>query len=128
MGYHWPGRFYPLGAFQKNDWGNSLLVSFSQNVKDWEMRLHAENTANGYYKVLIKKNPDAKLWSWAIEWNKSTRVFGFLGEENEAQNAKRNLDFEDFGPWISQDGGQKIRVRREHPLDQNRADSFFYRN
>lgn len=79
-GYGWKGPIAPLDAVRRSDWGNPLISAFSQLVVDWPMRL-TTHTASGYYRALIKKHPEAAVWSWALEWNKNFRVFGFYGDD-----------------------------------------------
>lgn len=85
-GYRWDGIYAPLGCSRRSDWGNPLIVTFSELVGTWQMRLNAP-TSNGYYRVLIKKSPTDSLWSWALEWNKILRVFGLYGDEAAVENA-----------------------------------------
>jgi len=126
IGYHWPGSFTPIDALQKNDWANPQVTSFSAAVKDWDLRLAGGEIARGYYCVLIKKCPDATLWSWAVEWNKTTRLFGFLGGESETEIILSKLTTPLWGPWIEQPAGNNIRYRSECPLNADDDDLFFY--
>ena len=82
QGFGWRGSIAPLDAVRRSDWGNPLVVSFSKLVEAWHLRL-TTHTSSGYFRALIKKNPAAEVWSWALEWNKNCRVFGFYGD-NEA--------------------------------------------
>lgn len=126
MGYCWPGAFMPLAVVPKSDWGNPLVLSFSEKTKDWEFRLGSGEIAQGYYGVLIKKHPKAALWSWAVEWNKTTRLFGFFGDEEVGGEIIGTLTATSFGGWIEQPDGSRIRSRLEKPVDPADSDHFFY--
>jgi hypothetical protein len=126
IGYHWPGSFTPIDVLRKNDWANPQATSFAAAVKDWDLRLSGGEIARGYYCVVIKKCPDSALWSWAIEWNKTTRLFGFIGDEHETARILGKLAAPIWGPWIEQPGNKKIRYRVECPLNDDDVDLFFY--
>ena len=89
-GYYWEDGFHPLAFALHSDWGNELQKSFMEEVVNWEPRFVCD-TANGYFKLIIRKHPDAKCWSWAIEWNKSCRVVGFFGSREVAQKFVDNF-------------------------------------
>lgn len=49
---------------------------------DWPFRFHGA-TADGFFKIVIRRAPtDKDVWGWALEWNHSHRVVGFLGDED----------------------------------------------
>lgn len=90
-GRRWPGEFIPLTLVRESDWGNSLLRTFQDLVEPWDHRVHGI-AASGYFGVCIKKSPDPRgLWSWALEWNRTFRVIGFLGDEQSARDAAKRL-------------------------------------
>ena len=60
------------------------MVDFASAVADWESRLIG-TTAEGYFRICIRKHPDVECWSFALEWNMSMRVIGFMGERDFAQ-------------------------------------------
>jgi hypothetical protein len=66
------------------DWGNPVHVAFMNAVSTWEPRVLAVN-ADGFFKVIIRKHPDADCWSWAIEWNHALRIIGFAGDVDAAK-------------------------------------------
>lgn len=83
-GGFWPVGFHPLSEAHHGDWGNSLHKSFMAAVVKWEPRW-VGNTAEGFFRSIIRRHPSAECWSWAIEWNKNYRVIGFFGGRDAAQ-------------------------------------------
>jgi hypothetical protein len=79
LGGFWPGSCSPLNKAHLRDWGNQDQRWFMSAVCGWEDRL-VVTTANGFFRVAIRRNPKAACWAWALEWNKSYRVIGFFGE------------------------------------------------
>jgi hypothetical protein len=126
MGNSLPGYCMPIGALPISDWGNPLVLSFANYVKDWDMRFLVVRTAQGFFGVVIKKHPTEALWSWALEWNKSTRLFGFLGDRAKAQEIVDVLEVPQQSSWIKQPAGNKIRDREEVPLPSDTDDLFFF--
>ncbi|MCH8080509.1 MAG: hypothetical protein IIA06_12170 [Proteobacteria bacterium] len=80
IGHFWPGQFHLVLATMKDDWGNPKNIKFMETVVDWELRFYGIG-ADTFYKVIIRRHPDAACWSWAVEWNSNYRVIGFFGEE-----------------------------------------------
>jgi hypothetical protein len=83
-GGFWQEGFHPLSEAHHGDWGNPLLKAFMSAVVNWEPRWIA-NTADGFFRSIIRRHPSAECWSWAVEWNKNYRVVGFFGARNAAQ-------------------------------------------
>lgn len=84
------GGFFPEGfhpAFQApySDWGNVEQIEFMKAVSNWQPKFLGI-TANGFFKIIIKKHPLVSCWSWAVEWNKSYRLLGFLGCRRTAED------------------------------------------
>lgn len=91
LGRRWAGEFITLTVVRESDWGNSLMRSFQDLVEHWDHRVHGV-AASGYFGVCIKKSPDPReLWSWALEWNRTFRLIGFIGNEDAAREAARGL-------------------------------------
>lgn len=78
-GRFWQGKFFPMQSVRRADWGNEQLRFFMAETSDWDWRVHAV-TADGYFKLAIKKHPDRENWSFALEWNESYRIVGFFGD------------------------------------------------
>lgn len=123
-GYWWPGGFYPVLEASRGDWGNPVHQAFSEAVVDWEPRVMACN-ADGFFKLALRKHPDADCWSWALEWNHALRVIGFCGNEQAARDvAKRFPKLQ--GHLISQGENVTIGYRTETPLPDDADDKVFY--
>ena len=124
QGFHWRGVYSPLDFVNDSDWGNPLIVAFSDLTLAWDLRLDV-NTSKGHYRALVKKNPSAAVWSWAMEWNKYFRIFGFYGDEVAIEAIFADLS----GPvkimeeaWIEMSPTRRYRM--EVPVDAE-ADKFF---
>ncbi len=89
-GGFWIGYFFPLLQTPRADWGNRLHRSFMESVVAWEPRVLA-STADGYFKIAIRRHPTAVCWSWALEWNHNYRVIGFFGEEMPVRDFTANF-------------------------------------
>jgi len=113
-GYWWTGGYYPLMMVRRADYGNKILVDFADTVLNWEPRVLG-HTAEGFYSVCIRRHPDAECWSWAIEWNGSARLVGFLGDGAVAKAITETL-----GPLrmdqIDLGNGDFVRFRTEVSL------------
>ena len=123
-GKYWPSSFMPVEALRKQDWGNPLITSFASSTDGWLFRFGGTPTANGYFQALIKRLPDDILWSWALEWNKTTRFFGFFGDEKLGTEIISTLERPKMNPPII-DGEATYRARIENPLGKNSEDLFF---
>ena len=125
-GYRWIGKFMSVQALMRSDWGNPVAAAFASLVADWPYRLHA-NTAEGYLRVLIKKHPEEAVWSWALQWNKNWRVFGFYGDETVRMRlAAALVPGQAALTWNALPEGW--RSRREIPLDDAGDKIFWFRD
>ena len=120
----WNGEFYPVIEVPRTDWGNPVIMAFANAVVDWEPRVFA-STADGFYKVAIRKHPNTMCWSWALEWNHALRVVGFFGDGQEVQHFASS--FPEL-KWltISRKPHATVRYRRESPLPEDKIDKLFY--
>ncbi|MBK6999042.1 MAG: hypothetical protein IPH35_03380 [Rhodoferax sp.] len=89
-GGFWPGEFCPVMRAPRSDWGNPVLKAFMNSVQSWEPRFLV-TTAGGYFKAAVRRHPSAATWSWAVEWNQSYRVVGFLGEREPAAEVVKSF-------------------------------------
>lgn len=87
-GHCWPGGFHSLKLVTQRDWGNVTMRAFMAETQTWDLRLHLV-TADGFFKATTRRHPDANLWSWAFEWNYSTRLVGFFGDRVLAETIVR---------------------------------------
>lgn len=84
LGGFWPDGFHPVMSVRRADWGNVLMRGFADHVASWEPRVLA-TAAEDYFRVAIRRHPEAETWSWALEWNSSFRLIGFFGAREPAQ-------------------------------------------
>jgi hypothetical protein len=84
MGNVWDGVYFPVQVTSKKDWGSNLNQAFMKLVSDWQLKLHRE-TADGFFKLIIRKQPESECGSWALEWNKNYRVIGFFGNKESME-------------------------------------------
>lgn len=116
LGHFWTGGFYPIHGTIKTDWGNSVHRSFMKQCQDWDYRL-VLNTAEGYYRALIRRHPAQECWSWAVEWNDSYRFVGYFGNLEAAKVLVAELAPLDETAIL---GGPNrwVRYRIEQPLSE----------
>jgi hypothetical protein len=123
LGGFWPGSFYPLCAVHRSDWGNPLLMAFTGSVENWEPRFIGVS-AKGYYKVAIRRHPNAVAWSSALEWNQSYRVVGFFGDWEPVQSLVDN--FPSLATTaVTGRAGDGLAIRLEVPLVNSASDTLF---
>lgn len=84
------GCYAPLSIASKQDWENAVMQAFQHQVAGWAFRVHAL-IADGYFKLVIRRQEDAALWAWALEWNRNVRLIGFLGDEALVRSAVTEL-------------------------------------
>jgi len=84
-GGYWPGGFFSVLEAGHRDWGNAVHRAFMDAVYGWEPRVLAV-TADGFFKIAIRRRPSADCWSWAVEWNRQYRVVGFCGDRAAAES------------------------------------------
>lgn len=82
------GRFLPQRLLWSTwtrslDWGNRELTWFTDLTNSWPVAF-AGIAAQGFFKVKLRRMSSAsQLGSFALEWNKSLRVVGFFGAQDE---------------------------------------------
>lgn len=84
LGHFWTGGFYPVHGTIKTDWGNPIHLTFMKQCHDWDYRLIL-NTADGYFRAVIRRHPTEECWSWAVEWNDTYRLVGYFGNLEAAR-------------------------------------------
>jgi hypothetical protein len=66
-------------AYPHRDWGNPQLLEVARRaaavpVVTWI------TTANGYFRCVLRREAlPSSPWFWALEWNKSLRLVGWIG-------------------------------------------------
>ncbi|MEZ5713416.1 MAG: hypothetical protein R3E11_12400 [Sphingobium sp.] len=116
------GSFFPLQPVRRADWGNEQLRFFMAETKGWDLRIHAV-TADGYFKLAIKKHIDELIWSFAVEWNESYRIVGFFGDTAGLIKLRDRLPKLAM-QTIHTKGDDWVRHRREVPLS-DQDDTLF---
>jgi hypothetical protein len=124
-GYWWPGGFYPVLEANLSDWGNPVHCAFANAVVDWEPRVLAF-TADGFYKIALRRHPSADCWSWALEWNHAMRVIGFCGDKDAAQAVAAGFP-KLKAETVSQGPNGTLAYRTETPLPES-EDKLFHWN
>lgn len=122
IGYFIQGGFLPLRLAMRDDWGNVLHRAFMKKVVIWDERL-VGYTADGYFRMAIRRMKGSPCWSWALEWNRNLRVLGFFGEEGIVKNAASELPELEFQNLETSDGSL-VRHRREEPLPEAEDELF----
>lgn len=79
---------------RRTDWGSQLLTSFADETRTWLPRIHGY-AAKGNYRIAVKRKDAAtNLWSFALEWNRSVRVVGTFGDEDDSERFVASLSFD----------------------------------
>ena len=123
-GYYWPDGFHPVMLARKEDWGNARIIAFADAVKTWQPRISA-TTAEGFFKLAMRRHPTAACWSWAIEWNRTARLIGFVGDQTVAEEAIASLPQLDT-KVVSQGPSLVVRLRPEQALDPSKDQLFAF--
>ena len=122
-GLRWEGGFYLVAHAFRSDWGNSVMRGFADAVVRWERRVEA-NGAEGFFRLSMRRHPQAACWSWAVEWNCTLRVIGFFGDSATAQTVRNTLPTLRYRT-VSQGPDETLRVRQEIPLGDDEDDLLF---
>jgi len=121
-GQRCPGVWTPLDFVFRTDWGNPIQKAFMARIQDW-CTVVAASTAQGYFKIAIRRRPDRACWSWALEWNENVRLVGFVGEDVAIQEEVAELPGPRLGRLAVSDGS--VLFRLEQRLDA--ADDLLFR-
>lgn len=111
VGRFWEGFYFPIHVTSNKDWGSHLNTTFMKLVLNWELALHGE-TADGFFKVIIRKEPESTCWSWALEWNKNYRVIGLFGNKASIDSFDSRLGEPDIKRV------ENFTFRRQMPLSE----------
>lgn len=121
-GGFWLGGFCPVLEAPRSDWGNPVHRAFMRTVLAWEPRLLAI-TADGFFKAMIRRHPEAVCWSWAVEWNHNLRVVGFFGEREPVLATAKTLPRLRV-ETIFEGPGEALRYRMETRLSDEEDQMF----
>jgi hypothetical protein len=91
-------------------------------VVTWEPSVRGD-TADGFFKVIIRRHPDAVCWSWAVEWNQSYRVVGFFGEQEPTEAIVSTFPPLDF-VTVAKGPKQRLSYCKETGLEEEHDDLF----
>jgi len=123
-GKWWPGSFMPVLCSRRPDWGNVVLLAFQDLLANWDLRFIG-SSARGFFKIMIRRYPShVPLWAWALEWNKSTRLIGFMGDESEGRKLAAALPRLE-SHVVEQRDNYFLRARAERPIDA-KSDRLFF--
>lgn len=115
--------FGVYGFVMRRDWGNAHQREIMHRVSDVPI-VGQFDTAGGYFQCVMRRldEPDAP-WFWALEWNRSLRVCGWIGDAEKPP--AWFLDLPSLG-WVSlgKQGDAHVRQRLEVPLDE--ADDILF--
>ncbi|HKO56341.1 MAG TPA: hypothetical protein VJ276_10720 [Thermoanaerobaculia bacterium] len=123
-GGFWPGGFFPITYAPRSDWSNPVQMWFMHRVLSWLPRA-VGTFASGFFRIAIRRSPEADVWSWALEWNQNIRVIGFFGEEESALPIKGEMPELPMNVVGTLPGGGVLRMRSEVPLKEE-DDVLFY--
>lgn len=116
VGGIWLGGFFPLTFSSRPDWGNPLQRWFMATVVAWQPRVLG-TIADGFFRVAIRRHPELVVWSWALEWNQSLRVIGFVGEAESVEAIKSSAPDVPMDVLGRLPDGSELRMRSEVALD-----------
>lgn len=105
-------HFAAFGIYNENDWGNSQLLELVNRSESLSCYANI-NTANGYFKAILKRDEsDESGWFWALEWNKSYRIVGYISHPDVVPQMFKELPELD---WCNV--GKNVRKRLEMSLN-----------
>ena len=122
QGYWWPGEFRPLLHANRSDWGNTTLREFGDVVREWDVRVLGISAA-GFFRVAIRKHPEIACWSWALEWNRSLRVVGFVEDIGSTSAVIDGIQAPKM-KVLARTPEATLRFRREIPQDKQNDNLF----
>jgi hypothetical protein len=116
-GYWLPGQSDLINIANFGDWGNVRMRKFMMLTEKWTSQFDV-TTADGFFKVRISKNPDAEIWSWALEYNKNIRSVGTIGKPSALDEFYNLIPQFNWSPWFKEtvESKQLRRQRLEVPI------------
>jgi hypothetical protein len=117
-----PGAFAVAGDYRRLDWGNERARYFMNVTKPWDPRFVLKGK-EAFFQAMVRRRLPDMLWSWAIEWNQSFRVFGFYGDEKLVEDALGQLPILKLNS-IVEEPNRRIRMRTEVALPE--ADDILF--
>jgi hypothetical protein len=121
-----PGDHFGFyGLYPHRDWGNPQLLEAARRAADIPP-IAWVTTANGFFRAILRReDPPGAPWFWALEWNKSVRLTGWIGDPETPPPVF--VDLPDPG-WkvIPQPDGSITRYRLEVPLGDAEDELFIH--
>lgn len=116
-GRWWSGKRLFLPPVRRADWGNPQMLHFMATTAAWVPSVYTV-TAEGFFGLCIRSSPSGTVWSFAIEWNESYRIVGYLGDE--ATLLAMRDDLPSLPTTMIPLGGEDwVRWRAETPLAED---------
>jgi hypothetical protein len=116
-------HFGIFGHYAHRDWGNPQLVEISRRARSIPSVVDV-TTATGYFRCALRRGAaSGSPWFWALEWNKSLRVTGWIGDSKAPPAIFSNLPSLDWQDLRTQ-SSSRTRIRRETPLAKR--DDFLF--
>lgn len=123
IGHFWIGDFFPVHGTIRSDWGNPLHIAFAKQIEHWDYRLIL-NTAQNYFRAVIRRHPSKDCWAWAVEWNAAYRLVGYFGERDNAQSLFDELPPLPAESVIEARDGSHFCIRAEQPISDSQDTLF----
>jgi hypothetical protein len=103
--------------------GNPLHIAFAKQIEHWDYRLIL-NTAQNYFRAVIRRHPSKDCWAWAVEWNAAYRLVGYFGERDNAQSLFDELPPLPAESVIEARDGSHFCIRAEQPISDSQDTLF----
>lgn len=111
-----PDHCWILGCFTHRDWGNPQLLELIRRTGDWQC-YPTVNTADSFFKAILKREAVDQRWFWALEWNKSIRVCGTIAPPGDLPRLFADLPQLEWRNVLA-NASNVTRIREEVPLPQ----------
>ena len=108
-----------VNAASRSDWGNSYQTSFRDQFRAWSRWRLIAHAATGYFKCALREKESSPMMAWALEWNKSYRLIGYVGQRGPIESEIADLQ----APTSNRTSATE-RIREEVALDDS-LDTLF---
>jgi hypothetical protein len=125
IGRFWSGKFAGFSISPRSDWGSKRNLFFMNNVHPWEPRFLGLS-ANEYFKIVIRKHPSKRCWSYGLEWNMNYRVLGMFGDERAILKILDRLPPKEFNS-IHEGPNEFLRYSLDEPISEVEDNLFKYK-
>lgn len=107
-------QFGFFGHYPHQDWGNPQLLEISRRARPLP-RVVEVTTADGFFRCALRRVVGSP-WFWALEWNKSLRLTGWIGDSQTPPKLFQKLPPLQWMDLGIQEGA-RTRAREEIPLN-----------